>query len=60
MRRRTRAGPSRPTVGTPTEFLPPGQPDAILARLGLDAAGIAAPVLEVRAGDRTAADLRGD
>jgi deoxyxylulose-5-phosphate synthase len=29
-------------LGTPVEFLPHGKPDAILAQLGLDGAGIAA------------------
>ena len=40
----TRAGgdPSVIVLGTPTEFLPFGDPEGILADLGLDAAGIAA------------------
>lgn len=43
--RRTHGAPSAPEVevcGTPTRFLPHGNPDDILATLGLDAAGIAA------------------
>ena len=36
------SGPRVTVCGTPTEFLPHGDPEPILASLGLDAAGIAA------------------
>jgi 1-deoxy-D-xylulose-5-phosphate synthase len=35
-------------LGVPTQFVPQGKPDDILARLGLDAAGIAATVRSMR------------
>ncbi|MGA2208496.1 MAG: 1-deoxy-D-xylulose-5-phosphate synthase [Acidimicrobiales bacterium] len=38
-------GPQRLVLGVPTTYIVHGKPDAILARLGLDAAGIAASVL---------------
>ena len=37
------------TLGVPTAYLPHGKPDAILARLGLDAAGVAATTRAVLA-----------
>lgn len=46
-----RPAAERPTVrvlGVPTEFLAQGKPDAILAGLGLDAAGVAAEVRRAR------------
>jgi hypothetical protein len=44
-------------LGVPTRFLAHGSPDAILARLGLDAPGIAASVLALHAQlDRAALD----
>jgi deoxyxylulose-5-phosphate synthase len=41
------------TLGTPVEFIPHGKPQAILAKLGLDGAGVASAVanaLAARAG----------
>ena len=38
-------------VGTPLSFIPHGKPDAILAELGLDAAGVAASVRSLVAAD---------
>ncbi len=40
------SGPRPPvaTMGMPVRFIPHGKPDAILARLGLDARGVAAQV----------------
>jgi 1-deoxy-D-xylulose-5-phosphate synthase len=35
-------------LGVPVAYIPHGKPDAILAELGLDAAGIAAAVLRHR------------
>ncbi len=40
--------PSVRVMGVPTEYIPHGKPDAILAALGLDAAGIEAEVLAHR------------
>jgi 1-deoxy-D-xylulose-5-phosphate synthase len=36
-------------LGVPSEYIPHGKPDQILAELGLDAAGIAAAVVKARA-----------
>jgi deoxyxylulose-5-phosphate synthase len=36
-------------MGIPVRFIPHGKPDAILARLGLDARGVAAQVRTVLA-----------
>jgi 1-deoxy-D-xylulose-5-phosphate synthase len=51
---RAGGGPRVVVLGTPTEFLPFGDPDGILADLGLDAAGIAAEAGKaMRQHDRT-------
>ncbi len=39
-----RRGPTVEVLGVPTEYLPHGKPDAILAELGLDGAGVAATI----------------
>ena len=39
-----RPRPPVATMGVPVRFIPHGKPDAILARLGLDARGVAAQV----------------
>jgi 1-deoxy-D-xylulose-5-phosphate synthase len=38
-------------LGTPISFIPHGKPDAILADLGLDAAGITASALSLLSAD---------
>jgi 1-deoxy-D-xylulose-5-phosphate synthase len=39
-------------LGLPTRFIPHAKPDAILAKLGLDAAGVERTAREMLAGDR--------
>ncbi len=49
MQRPSRARPTRfrpvRMLGLPLEYIPQGRPDSILARLGLDAAGVAGSVM---------------
>ena len=51
-----RPAPPVTILGTPLEFLPHGKPDAILANLGLDAAGIAASVVKALEGHHVRID----
>jgi 1-deoxy-D-xylulose-5-phosphate synthase len=44
-----RIGPPVRVLGTPVAYIPHGKPDAILARLGLDANGIAAEARRLHA-----------
>jgi 1-deoxy-D-xylulose-5-phosphate synthase len=55
---RTPSGQAPPTLvlGTPLEYIPHAKPDAILAQLGLDAAGVAASVSAALTGDRVTVD----
>ncbi|MCU1374243.1 MAG: hypothetical protein JWO68_1529, partial [Actinomycetia bacterium] len=50
--RESRETPPTVVLGTPSQYIPHGKPDRILADLGLDAAGIAASALKALAGAR--------
>jgi 1-deoxy-D-xylulose-5-phosphate synthase len=48
----SRQAPPSVVLGTPSQYIPHGKPDRILADLGLDAAGIAAAALKALAAAR--------
>ncbi|MCU1483626.1 MAG: hypothetical protein JWN67_372, partial [Actinomycetia bacterium] len=48
----SRQAPRSVVLGTPSQYIPHGKPDRILADLGLDAAGIAASALKALAASR--------